>query len=364
MKVAYYFGRINRGGAETLVADLLMCHENIPFQPVCIYRDEGTLSEMFRQSGAPMLKLRKRKSWLAYIFRLRRLIKKEQIDILHAQTSLNAIIAIICTAFTKVKVVTTFHGFGYVNAPKPLRWFIYHGSKRIIFVSEYLRQGYFSKGDFGTKNRSSVVYNGIDFSKFDKTHPKLQKNDGSEQHPLQLCMVGSFGEGRNHMFVCEFINQLKKRGIRFHFTFVGAARPNEQKLYDDCVKYCKEHTLEEYVTFAGLCNNVPEILGQMDAFVYATRHDSFGIAVIEAIASGLPTFTNDWCVMQEVTRNGQYAWLYKTGDINSLTELFIDFTKDPERYYQKARLSATAVKNEYSIEQHATNLYNEYSRIL
>ena len=61
MKVAYYFGRLNRGGAETLVADLLMCHENIPFQPVCIYRDEGTLSEMFRQSGAPMLKLRRRK---------------------------------------------------------------------------------------------------------------------------------------------------------------------------------------------------------------------------------------------------------------------------------------------------------------
>jgi glycosyltransferase involved in cell wall biosynthesis len=145
---------------------------------------------------------------------------------------------------------------------------------------------------------------------------------------------------------------------------VGAARPNEQKLYDDCVKYCKEHSLEEYITFAGLCNNVPEILGQMDAFIYATRHDSFGIAVIEAIASGLPTFTNDWCVMQEVTRNGQYAWLYKTGDINSLTELFIDFTKDPEKYYQKARLSATAVKKEYSIEQHATNLYNEYSRIL
>ena len=153
MKVAYYFGRLNRGGAETLVADLLMCHENIPFQPVCIYRDEGTLSEMFHRSGAPMLKLRRKKSWLVYVLRLRRLIKKEQIDILHAQTSLNAIIAIICTAFTKVKVVTTFHGFGYVNAPKPLRWFIYHGSKRIIFVSEYLRQGYFRKGDFGTKKK-------------------------------------------------------------------------------------------------------------------------------------------------------------------------------------------------------------------
>ena len=118
MKVAYYFGQLNRGGAETLVADLLMCHENIPFQPVCIYRDEGTLSEMFHRSGAPMLKLRRRKSWLAYIFRLRRLIKKEQIDILHAQTSLNAIIAIILAGGTtdvQLHEAADVNGDGEVN---------------------------------------------------------------------------------------------------------------------------------------------------------------------------------------------------------------------------------------------------------
>lgn len=67
--------------------------------------------------------------------------------------------------------------------------------------------------------------------------------------------------------------------------------------------------------FLGLWDDVPSLLATMDAFVYATRHDSFGIAVVEAMASRVPTFVNDWGVMNELTKGGRYATLYKTDDI-------------------------------------------------
>lgn len=363
MKIAFYFGALNRGGAETLVSDVLSQRGTLPFDAICIYRKEGNLSPVFQKSGAPMLRLPLKKNWIQYAFRLRKLLKQQHVDIIHAQTSLNAIIAVLCTLFTHIRVVTTFHGFGFVNSPRLLRWLIFRGSSKIVFVSDHLRQGYLKHGSFGCGGKCIVVYNGIDFSKL-----KCAKNTNELPHAqvdtvLNLCMVGSFGEGRNHMFVCRALKVLKERGIDFHFTFIGAARESEMDIYNDCVEYCQRNGLKECVTFAGLRNDVPDLLLEMDAFVYATRHDSFGIAVIEAIAAGLPTFVNDWCVMQEITHNGEYATLYTTDDIESLYSKLDDFLSHQQDYRQRAAANANTIRQLYSIEQHITSLYDIYSSI-
>lgn len=355
MRVAFFFGALNRGGAETLVSDVLAQQKNLPFDAVCIYRNEGTLSSVFHDSGAPMLQLSHKRSWILYVLRLRHLLKQQHVDIIHAQTSLNAIIAVFCTLFTPIQVVTTFHGFGFVNSPQVLRWLVFRGSRRIIFVSDYLRKGYLEKGSFGCEQKCVVVHNGIDFCKFNIPFQKKESNGR-----VNMCMVGSFGEGRNHMFVCKFLNALKERNADFHFTFIGAARESERDIYNNCVDYCRKNGLTEFVTFAGLRNDVPALLNTMDAFVYATRHDSFGIAVIEAIAAGLPTFINDWCVMQEISHNGQYAILYKTDDIESLCSKYSDFFSHRQEYAQRAQNNATTIRRIYSIEEHIASLHRVY----
>ena len=359
MKVAFFFGALNRGGAETLVSDVLAQWKSLPFDAVCIYRKEGNLSSVFHNSGAPMLRLPRKRSWFLYVFRLRRLLKQQHVDIIHAQTSLNAIVAVFCTLFTRIRVVTTFHGFGFVDSPRALRWLVFRGSNKVVFVSEYLRKGYLAKDSFGCDEKCAVVHNGIDFSKFGSIAP-ARENEGR----VEMCMVGSFGEGRNHLFVCRFLNALKEKGVDFHFTFIGAARESEMDIYNDCVDYCRSNGLAEYVTFAGLRDDVPALLKEMDAFVYATRHDSFGIAVIEAIASGLPTFVNDWCVMQEITLDGKYATLYRTDDVESLCSKIDDFLSHRQEYRRHAQDNATAIRQLYSIEHHIASLADIYNSIL
>lgn len=293
-----------------------------------------------------------------YVVRLRRLLIQQNVDIIHAQTSLNAIIAIFCTLLTRIHVVTTFHGFGFVNSPQVLRWLVFRGSKKIIFVSENLRQGYLTRNSFGCEDKCVVIHNGIDFGKFEAV--AQSKEIGSL---VNMCMVGSFGEGRNHLFVCQFLNALRERGNKFHFTFIGAARESEMEIYNNCVNYCQQHHLTEYVTFAGLRDDVPALLTKMDAFIYATRHDSFGIAVIEAIAAGLPTFVNDWCVMQEITESGEFAILYKTDNIESLYSNYNDFIIHREDYMQRALVNATKIRRLYSIEHHINSLAKCYQGI-
>ena len=149
-------------------------------------------------------------------------------------------------------------------------------------------------------------------------------------------MVGNFNPGRDQMTVCKFLNKLKETDADFHFLFVGKRVESCAERYDDCVRYCKENGLEWNVSFLGVRNDVPQILSQLDAFIYSTEHDTFGIAVVEAIATGIPVFVNDWKVMREITEDGKLAKLYKTKDFNELLEKFNVFLHNKEKYQKQA----------------------------
>jgi glycosyltransferase involved in cell wall biosynthesis len=109
---------------------------------------------------------------------------------------------------------------------------------------------------------------------------------------------------------------------------------------------------------------VPELLKEMDLFVYASRCDTFGIAVAEAVATGMPVMVNDWDVMREVTAEGKWAWLYPSGNVDALFDLYTEFIQHPDTFVDKAIEHAHAVREAYSIEKHVETLNSIYRSIL
>jgi glycosyltransferase involved in cell wall biosynthesis len=148
--------------------------------------------------------------------------------------------------------------------------------------------------------------------------------------------------------------------IDFHFVFIGRKYENVSFLYDDCFDFCEKNKLHDKVSFLGSRNDVPSILHQLDAFLFATDHDTFGIAVVEAMAVSIPVFVNDWGVMTEITDGGKYATLYKTKDEVDLLREFMLFLQEKEPFHLKAKRAAIFVQEKYSIEKHIENLKKEY----
>ena len=359
MKIAFFIGALNRGGMETLLADVFGYGEKLPFEAVCIYREEGNMSDVFRQTMVPMLYLPHRRSWLLYGLRLRRHVRSLNVDIVHAQTAFNAAIAIIFLAFTRVKVVTTLHGldFGY---DKPMyKRFVYRHSSRIVCVSEWERAAYLKLGSYGMADRFVVVHNGINLSKFGQARPPASAGD-----VVRLCMVGNFVPDKNQYFVCHFLKELMSRGFSFQFYFIGREVLLYKMWYDKCVSYCKQNGLGDCVHFLGGRDDVPELLGDMDAFVYCSKIETFGIAPVEAMAMGLPTFVNDLDVFVEITQKGELAVLYKSGDLQDLCLKFSDYMQHRQLYYDRAVSSASTIRNLYSIAAHIRALHSLYSQIL
>lgn len=369
MKVAFLFGALNRGGAESLVYDVCKQKDYAPFEIVCLYRKDGELIDAFHETGVEVLKVgQKKKGIIPFLLSFRKTILANNIDIVHAQTGFNAIISIISLLFTHVKIVTTFHGFYFASAPLWQRKLVYRKSKLIICVSEFEKQLYQQKWHLPSKNKLNVVYNGLDFSKLDSPAPMCDHPVVIEKGSLNITMIGSFRGVRAQSFICKVANALNERDIPFNLFFVGRREPEESHLYDDCVDYCSVHGLMNKVHFLGSRSDIPYLLKQMDLFLYASRQDTFGIAVLEAMASSLPVIVNDWAVMKEITDNGRYATIYETDNVEDCVLKILSFlhrkTTEPDLLALDCQRISREIREKYSIENHIKGLYDIYKSCL
>lgn len=363
MKTAFLFGSLNRGGTETLLLDVCNTLKSSDFDAVGIYRKTGALEEEFKKSTVPFTKLSINKNPISYIFRLRKFIKSNDIDILHSQQPIDAFLGLIASIGLKKKHVLTFHGFDF-DQNKLLVSFIIHRTDLNIFVSNYQKSYYSQKYDLNPE-KQTVIYNGVDLDKFNiEIKPNYLRNElNLDNNTLLLGMVGNFNQVRDQMTVCRFLKLLNNQQVDFHFVFVGKRDDNNPERFDNCIKYCTDNNLSDNVSFLGKRDDVPSILNQLDAFVYSTEHDTFGIAVVEAMAVGIPVFVNDWDVMKEITEDGTLAILYKTADESDLLNKFILFLQNNELYNQQALSASEVIKSKYTINNHINNLKQAYNQL-
>jgi L-malate glycosyltransferase len=363
MKIAYFLGSLNRGGTEVLVLDILRNIQSKDYSVILVHRKKGRLYSEFASLDVPLFHLfPKNKYDIKYFFRLRKLLNREKVDIIHAQHSFDALLAWVTCLFTNTKIIWTLHGFDFnlSTLSNIITKFIIKRTHANIYVSEVQMKYYKKKYSLQNDSKNLVVYNGISFEKFKNVKITSIKRGLNIQEQFNLyAFVGNFNAVRNQFLVCKFLKLLEEKVGDYKFLFIGKKDELEPWRYNRCEEFCKKNNLNN-VMFLGSRNDVPNILSQIDAFVYASEHDTFGIAVVEAIAMGIPVFVNDWEVFSEITHNGDYATLYETDNEHDLLCKFMDFLSNSDHYKKNASDAAEIVKNIYSIESNISHLKKIY----
>ena len=359
MKVAYYIGSLSRGGTESLMLDICKKNDMAPFDILLIYRNEGNMSDAYRETGVQMIRIKpKRGRFISYLWQLRRIVEQENIDVVHAQTLMNGVLAVFFLLGTKIRLVTSFHGFFNDWKSKIARHIVRWGSDAACFVSGYEREWYVARS-WCDRRKCYTVYNGVDFSKFELKNERVRELENERMS--RLCMVGNFVSVRTQIVLVKAIGVLKKRGIEdFDFYFIGRRDEIEPWRYDDCVRYCNDSNLTN-VHFLGSRSDVPSLLKQMDGFVYSTDHDTFGIAVVEAMAEGLPVVVNDHPVMKEVCGEANLAvQYYRSKDPADAADKIRELLIHIETSRKAAEANAAIIREKYSINRHIEHLSAVY----
>ena len=197
-----------------------------------------------------------------------------------------------------------------------------------------------------------TVYNGINLQRFTND---LRTN--ALHQPLRLGMVARFD--RDQPTLIRAVSLLQKQGECVHLDLVG-----DGNLRAEFESLAKELGVHEYIHFTGVRRDIPELLREWDAFVFSVLPDEgLGIALIEALAAGVPVIASDVGACREVLfspSDGNLGELFPFGDAEALANAILRFKSNPELWWNRARLAARSVRHRFSIETMA----NEYLRLL
>ncbi len=113
----------------------------------------------------------------------------------------------------------------------------------------------------------------------------------------------------------------------------------------------------------GPCEDVPGALAAFDILAHLPRDESFGLALVEAMAAGLPTVATDIGGCREVVRPGITGLLTPPGDLDALTQVLAALLSDPERRGQLGVRAHDAARNDFSLPRQMDRLLSLYEEL-
>ena len=201
------------------------------------------------------------------------------------------------------------------------------------------------------------VYNGIETKKYDCA--KLKKYD--EYVIVIGCVARIMPELKGQDILLKAIKIVKKQHPKVMALFAGGIAENQQRDYEHLIKYVRDNSLEENVKFLGNVDNIPEFLNKIDICVVPSRSEGFGLALVEAMAMGVPCVASNIAGPREIVMNEGIGELFENGNSQSLSMKIEEVISKYDEIKKATWNQKLKVKQNYSIEHMCTCLLEIYT---
>jgi len=348
IRVVQVITRCVRGGAYQVVRCLL---ERLPKEefeqslvsgPEVAPPDARIVPELVREIS-PRLDL-------AALVRLTRIFAKDRPDLVHAHTYKAGLLASVAGRLAGVPAVLfTPHGHifsrganipGVPGGPKLelLRWItrVAQGcADRVTALSEPdLEQQLALR--LSPASKYAVVRNGIDCERFGGPRPR------SFAGAPVIGAVGRFSQEKGHRYLLEALALLRPRLPGARLVLVGFG-----SLEGDLRSRAAGLGLADVVTFTGERDSA-ELLGCFDVFVQPSLYESQGLAILEAMAAGVPVVASDVGGVRDAVRDGETGLLVPPADPSFLAESILRLSADRDLGRRLADRAGREVRERYS----------------
>lgn len=218
------------------------------------------------------------------------LMKQNGYAFCHCHSPIGGVVARIAGHRTKTKVIYTAHGFHFYQGASVMNWLVYYPVEKMlsrwtdVLITINHEDYKLAKKKFKMKKLTYVPGIGIDTQReglSQKEKEEKRKELGIPQDAFLITNAAEFTPNKNQKTVIEAIEQLHNPNIYFVMCGIGEKKAELEQ-------YVKEHGLEEHIRFVGFRNDLHEILQASDCFVLSSFREGLSVALMEAMAEGLP----------------------------------------------------------------------------
>ncbi|HUQ64303.1 MAG TPA: glycosyltransferase [Acidimicrobiales bacterium] len=206
-----------------------------------------------------------------------------------------------------------------------------------------------------------VIYHGIDVDGVragEEIRVAARRVLGLAPTNFVIGTVGNLTPKKDHRTLLEAAVVLMRRHDNVRIVIMG-----DGPLRQDLEAAAQALGIADRVTFTGSRPDVPELLAALDAFVLSSQFEGFPIALVEAMATGLPCVATSVGGTPELMTDHNNGILVKPGDAAVLAGGLDELIMNPELRQAISRQAASdALK--YGLRDAVERLQCIYSEVL
>jgi glycosyltransferase involved in cell wall biosynthesis len=382
MRVTHVITRLIVGGAqENTIASVLGLAAKPGLEVTLVsgptYGPEGSLEKLVVGRGGllniePAL-VRPIHPWKDAVawFRLARLFRDEQPDLVHTHSGKAGLIGRLAAASAKVPVIVhTVHGPSFGSFQGPIPNAVFRSAERVagrctthfVVVADAMRQQYLAAG-IGEASQYTRIFSGFELDPFLKATNEVayRARWGIQPGEVVIGKVARLFKLKGHEDLFAIAPNLVRRLPNLKFLLVGDGEYRER-----FQAMARQLGLEANFVFTGLVppSEVARLLGIMDIVVHLSSREGLARVLPQALAVQRPVVAYDCDGANEVCLENETGFLIRPGDTATLAERLLRLAGDPalrQRFGEKGR---SFVGARFGVQAMVEALYHLYVRLI
>lgn len=223
------------------------------------------------------------------------MVEQEEYSIVHCHSPIGGVITrLACKNVRKngTKVIYTAHGFHFYKGAPIANWALFYPiekycakyTDRLITINkeDYRRAAHFHLPTGGAALYAPGV--GVDVQKIERVEVNAKEVKDSLGIPTEnpvILSVGELNANKNHEVIIRALAELNMPNL--HYVICGKG-----ELEKYLKQLCAALGVEKQVVFTGFSENIVKYMKMADIFVFPSKREGLSLALMEAMAAGLP----------------------------------------------------------------------------
>lgn len=384
-KVMHLLNRLNRGGQEVLVYNLVRELNKLRYEHIiCCLRDGGGLKEEVVQSGIKVvaLDLPRRSIFLFPIFlydifriarKMSRLISEGEVSLIQTHLPHTDLLGClvgrltqtpVVMSFASTKMLSTVWGKGPLGIKFRLRMSLLRSlsrsAKKMITVGENVSEAV-NRALHPEPGKLQVVRNGVFIPKLASSDDKIEAREklGLAAEDFVITCVGRLVPFKGQHFLIEAVKIIAEQHPEVRLLLVGGG-PEK----DSIQELAEQSGLKEKAFLLGERSDVPDILIASDLFVLPSFWEGISIALLEAMSYGLPVVVTDVPGNREVLGSQENGILVPPRDSLALKEAIVSLLEGADLRAKLGQKSRIRVERYFNFADTVAGTEEVYENIL
>lgn len=291
------------------------------------------------------------------LFKMIKIIKKEEIDIVHVN-SLTAYIAGWAASICRIKLVWHIRefmeedlGITFFNKKYALKKL--NKANIMIAISEPIK----NKWANILKVPIIVINDGIPIAKY------FVKDKNMDKEVIRILTYGRIVQGKGQLFYLKGLKRVLKSTTK-KIECYWAGKIEDEQYYKECCQYIDKNDMKKNVHYIGEIDDIKELLSKINIVCVCSKMEGFGRVTVESMLAKCVVLGASTGATMEVINDGINGVIYQE---DSLLDFCNKLKNIIENYYEYEIIAKTSQQyacTKFTLEKNIENIIGLYKQLL